>query len=65
MQTELIIELGGKQINTNYFMDNVKEHWKAEGNKIKDLKSVSIYYKPEENTCYFVLNGEIKGSFEV
>ena len=65
MQTELFIELNGEQVDTAVFMDNVKEYWKSEGNKIKDLKSVSIYYKPEESMCYYVLNGDIKGSFQV
>ena len=65
MQMELFIEIQGKQVDTTVFLDNVKEFWKSEGNRIKDLKSVSIYFKPEESTCYYVLNGDIKGSFQV
>jgi len=65
MQMDLFIEIRGKQIDTAVFMDNVKEYWKSEGNKIKDLKSVSIYFNADEGVCYYVLNGEIKGSFQV
>lgn len=65
MQTELIVEIDGRQVNTTGFMDSVKEFWKSEGNKVKDLKSVSLYYKPEESLCYYVLNGEIRGNFQV
>ena len=29
----------------------------------KDIKDLNIYVKPEENTAYFVVNGEFSGSF--
>lgn len=65
MRTELFIELDSKQVDTTVFIDNVKEYWKSEGKKMKDLKSVALYYKPTELKCYYVLNGQIKGSFQV
>lgn len=65
MQTDLYVELHGQQINTSVLFEQVKEMWKSEGNKVKDLKSVSLYYKPDESSCYYVLNGEIKGNFMV
>ena len=64
MQVNLFIEVQGKQVDTAVFLDNVKEYWKSEGNKVKDLKSVSFYYKPDDGHVYYVINGEIKGSFQ-
>lgn len=66
MQTELFVELKGKQIDTAPFIDHIKEFWKSEGKLVKDLKLVRIYFKPEESTCYYVINnGEVEGSFQV
>ncbi len=64
MKYNLYIELNGRQVDTAVFMDNIREYWKSEGNKMKDLKSVDIYFKPDENTCYYVLNGQVKGTFQ-
>ena len=64
MQVNLFIEVNGNQVDTNIFLDNVKEYWKSEGNKVKDLKSVSLYYKPDDGNVYYVLNGEVRGSFQ-
>ena len=65
MQESLFIEVNGQQVDTGRFMEILKDMWKNEGNKIKDLKSVQFYYKPEECSVYYVINGEIKGSFQV
>jgi len=64
-KTHLFIEIGGKQIDTATFIDNIKAYWTAEGNKLKDLETVQLYYKPEENNVYYVINGDIKGEFQV
>ena len=31
----------------------------------KDIKSLDIYVKPEENKAYYVVNGEATGSVEL
>ena len=31
----------------------------------KDIKSLDIYVKPEENKAYYVVNGETTGSVEL
>lgn len=31
--------------------------------KANDLKSINLYVKPEENLAYYVINGDITGSF--
>ena len=35
------------------------------GNKPADFKSVELYVKPEESRAYYVVNGEITGSFGI
>lgn len=65
MKTDLYVELDGHQVECNHFSDKVKDIWKSEGNKVKDIKKIEIYYKPLEATCYYVINGNSKGSFMV
>jgi hypothetical protein len=61
MKAEFFVEFEGQQKNLNNIADDIKSIWKTEGNKMKDLKSLKIYYKPEENKAYYVLNGDSNG----
>lgn len=63
MKIDLFIEHAGKRMDYKTLTDMVKEIWKADGNKIKDLSSTELYYKPEESICYYVINNDVKGSF--
>ncbi|MDR1559172.1 MAG: DUF6465 family protein [Clostridiales bacterium] len=61
MKPEFYVEFDGRQINLEQIEDAVKSTWKSEGKKMKDLKSMKIYYKPQEHKAYYVFNGESKG----
>lgn len=58
MKSELFVQFQGKDVDTKSLVDTAKEIWKADGNKIKDLNTIGLYYKPEEHKCYYVFNGE-------
>ena len=56
----------GKEINKEDIMKNVKEVWTKElKNKVGDMKSVTLYLKPEENKAYYVINGDVTGIVEM
>jgi len=65
MKDNVFVEFRGKKIERKQLIDSVKALWIEKGNKVKDLKTVDLYYKPEENVCYYVINSEITGNFEV
>ena len=65
MKLDLYIEAYGNKIEHKVIIEKVKEIWKADGNKVKDLANLEIYYKPEEQKCYYIINGEINGCFSV
>ena len=65
MKIEYYVELGGVQTDCKKLSDIIKEIWKGEGNLIKDLKSIDVYFKPEEKMCYYVVNGNFEGKFEI
>ena len=57
-------QFSGKSYTPGDLLNICKDVWKYDLNgKEEDLKSVELYVKPEENTTYYVINGDITGSF--
>ncbi len=65
----MFVEFNGSQINQKELFTKARQEWKDVGNKVKDLETVDVYYKPEEQKCYYVMNRELEneltGSFEL
>lgn len=56
----------GKEIDKDDLMKRVKEVWtKQMKKKVGELKSVTLYLKPEENMVYYVINGDVTGSMDI
>ena len=54
----------GKSYTPDDLLKSCKDVWKYDLNgKEEDIKSIELYVKPEENTTYYVINGNITGSF--
>ncbi len=63
---EICMQFAGREILDKDLLDKVKEIWTKElGNKVKDLVDLKIYVKPEECAAYYVINGDVTGSFEL
>ena len=63
---EVYVQFGGKEVSVKDLTEKVKDIWTKElGNKVKDMTDVKVYVKPEENTAYYVVNGEVSGSMEL
>lgn len=63
---EIYLQFAGREIRDKEILNKVKEIWTKElGNKVKDLIDVKIYVKPEECAAYYVINGDVTGSFEL
>ncbi len=64
----MFVEYQGIQFNQKDIFNKARLIWKDSGNRVKDLKYVNVYFKPEENTCYYVMNkdmeNEMSGSFD-
>lgn len=62
MKTNLYVQHAGRQITEEEILQQIKEYWKQEGHKIKDIHTLDIYVKPEENSAYYTINdGEQSG----
>ena len=64
MKTSMYVEYQGLQVEEKDIIAKVKELWVNDGNKIKDIKELKLYIKPEEATVYYVINEETSGKIE-
>ena len=59
-------ELEGRSYTPEDLLKICKDVWKYDLNgKEEELGSVELYVKPEESVTYYVINGDIKGSFNI
>ena len=57
-------QFSGKSYTPEALLSICRDVWKYDLNgKEEDFKSVELYVKPEENTTYYVINGNVTGSF--
>ena len=66
MKSTFNVEFGTNQIESKAVIANAKKIWIDEGGqnrKVKDLKTMDLYVKPEDNAVYYVLNEEETGCF--
>lgn len=56
MKQTLFIQYNGREIEEKEIVTSIKQSWTDSGNKIRDIKTLDIYLKPEENAVYYVIN---------
>jgi hypothetical protein len=60
------LQFEGKSYTSEDLVKIAKDVWKYDlGNKPADFKTLELYVKPEESRAYYVINGEITGSFAI
>lgn len=63
MKTQIFIQHNGTQLGNKEICDQVKNLWVEAGNKIKEITSLNIFIKPEDNMIYYVVNENFTGGF--
>ena len=59
-------EFSGKTYTPDDLLKICRDVWKYDlDGKEEDFKDVELYVKPEESVTYYVINGEVKGSFNI
>lgn len=62
----MYLQYMGKEINQNDIIEEVKKIWTEQlGKKASEMKTLAVYLKPEENTAYYVINDEVRGSVQI
>lgn len=60
------VQFSGKSYTTEELVKIAKDVWKYDlKKKVSDFRSVELYVKPEESQVYYVINGEVSGSFAI
>ncbi len=65
MKSSLFVEYQDIQIDEKVLIKKAKDVWTAEGNKLKDIKTLNLYVKPEDNAVYYVINDTFTGCVEM
>lgn len=59
IKSNVMLQFAGKEVSAKDILANVKKAWTSQlKGKLKDIKTIDIYVKTEENRAYFVINGE-------
>ena len=65
MKSSFFVEYAGKQVEEKELIASVKALWAADGNKVKDIKTLNIYLQPAENCAYYVINENVSGKIDL
>ncbi len=65
MKTAFFVEYEGGQVEEAEIVAKIKQAWVEEGKLIKEIKTLDLYAKPEDNACYYLINGDIQGKVEL
>ena len=65
MKTNTYIQYQGQEFQVKPIINKIKENWLHQGHKIKDLETLSLYIKPEDDAVYFVINDTTSGSLTI
>ena len=64
VKEEVNFQFSGKSYTSEDLIRITRDVWKYDLNgKEEDIQSIELYEKPEENTAYYVINGDVTGSF--
>ena len=63
--TTVRIQYLGKDVAVKDNVKEIKAIWQKAGNRVRDIKDIELYVKPEDNKIYFVVNGDFDGSVDM
>ena len=64
VKEEVNFQFSGKSYTSDDLIRITRDVWKYDLNgEEEDIQSIELYVKPEENTAYYVINGDVTGSF--
>ncbi|HCT65423.1 MAG TPA: hypothetical protein DIC60_09215 [Lachnospiraceae bacterium] len=65
MLKSLYIEFREHKVTEKKVIEAIKALWKSQGNLLKDLVKLDIYFKAEEGMCYYIINDVERGGFSL
>ncbi|MCM1537426.1 MAG: DUF6465 family protein [bacterium] len=63
-KNSITLEWDGRSLTEDSLVQSAKDVWQYDlGRDVKDFKSVELYIKPADQAVYYVINGDVTGSF--
>ncbi|MBS6518350.1 MAG: hypothetical protein KH353_09215 [Clostridium sp.] len=57
VKAQVFVQYLGKEISADSLVEEAKKAFVAAGHKESEIKTISVYVKPEENAAYYAVNG--------
>lgn len=64
-EVKTVLQVSGKEINVEEVVDRVKDAYRAENPEGKEVKTLNLYVKPEDNAVYYVVNDSAAGRIDL
>lgn len=66
VQAAVSVQFSGKEYTTEKLVEIAKDVWQYDlGQAPEEFKTVELYVKTEESAVFYVINGEVSGSFGI
>lgn len=65
MKENYYIQVNENQSDISNLKVAAKSAWKDAGNKVKDIKTIDYYVKPNDNKCYYMINQDFSGDIDL
>lgn len=65
MKVNTYVQYHGKEILAADLEKRIKEIWRHNGHTIKEIDTIALYIKVEENACYYVVNEAFSGKLQL
>lgn len=65
IETKVVFQFLGNDIEPKSLLEQAKEDYLATGGKEKDIETMELYIKPEDNAAYYVVNGTPYGKVTI
>lgn len=65
MKVNTYVQYQGKEVLMADLEKRVREIWRQKGHLAKELNTIALYIKVEENACYYVVNDILSGMLPI
>ena len=65
LKPELFLQFQNKEAVKEDAIQAAKDQYVAAGHRVSSIKSLQVYFKPEENAAYYVINQKFAGKVKL
>ncbi len=65
LKPELFLQFQNKEAVMEEAIQAAKDQYVAAGHRVSSIKSLQVYFKPEENAAYYVINQKFAGKVKL